>query len=65
MDFRKGSVVDPLHIDVDAGPDLTFYPDAELDSDFYLMRIRRRLLTLMRIRIQILASKERLNCQSI
>jgi hypothetical protein len=30
------------------------------DSDLYLMRIRMQLFTLMRIRIQILASKKRL-----
>jgi hypothetical protein len=36
------SVVDPHH--VDANPDSTYHPyvdpDADLDSDFYLMRIR-------------------------
>jgi hypothetical protein len=44
------SVVDPHHIDADP------------DSDFYLMRMRILLLTLMLIRIliQILASKKRL-----
>ncbi len=35
-------------------------PDAGPDSDFYLMRMRILLFTLMRIRIQILANKYRL-----
>jgi hypothetical protein len=44
------SVVGPHHI---------ADPDADPDSDFYLIQIRIRLFTLMqiRIRIQILASK--------
>ncbi len=37
-----------------ADSDSTYHPDADPDSDFYLMRIR--LLTLMLIRIQIPAS---------
>jgi hypothetical protein len=51
------SVVGPHHVDVD--PDTTYHPDADPDSDFYLMRTRIRLFTLMRIHtlIQILASK--------
>ncbi len=56
------SVVDPHHFDVDPGadPDSTYHPDADADpdSDFYLVRIRIPLFTLMRIRIQILASKK-------
>ncbi len=47
-------VVDPQHIDAD--PDSTYHPDADPDSDFYL-RMRIRLFILMRIRIQIIASK--------
>jgi hypothetical protein len=55
------SVVDPHHVDADS----TFHPDEDPDADpisiFYLkwiwMRIRVRLFTPMRIRIQILASK--------
>jgi hypothetical protein len=39
------SVVDPHH------------READPDSDFCLMRVRFRLCTVMRIRIQILASK--------
>jgi hypothetical protein len=58
------SFVDPHHAD----PESTNHSDADLvadtDSDFYLMRIRMqiriRFFTLMRIRIQILASKLRL-----
>jgi hypothetical protein len=46
-----GSVVDPHHVGADP------------DADFYLIRIRIRiwiqLFTMMRIRIQILASNER------
>ncbi len=49
----------------DAGPDSTYYPDADPDADpdsdfYYLTRIRNRLFTLMRIRIriQILASEK-------
>jgi hypothetical protein len=40
--------VDPHHVDAD--PDLTYHPDADPDSDVYLiwMRIRIRLFTLMR-----------------
>ncbi len=57
------TVLDPHHIDVD--PDSNYHPDADpdadMDSDFSLMRIlmrnQIRLLTLMRIWIQILASK--------
>ncbi len=59
--------MDPHHFDVDpdADPDSTYHPDVDPDSAFYLMRIRKdsdpdptiRLFTLMRIRIQILASK--------
>ncbi len=49
------SVVDPHHFDTD--PDSIYHPNAEPDSDFYLMRIRIRLFTLIRIRIQILVSK--------
>jgi hypothetical protein len=55
-----GSVVDPHHVDAD--PDSTYHPDADpdadLDSDFLLMRIRIPLFTLMRILIQIFASKK-------
>jgi hypothetical protein len=40
--------------------DSTCLPVADADSDFYLMRIRIRLFTLMRIRIQILVSEYRL-----
>jgi hypothetical protein len=45
------SVVDPHHLDAD--PDSTYHPDADLDSYFYLIQIRIpvRLFTLMRIRI--------------
>ncbi len=50
-----------LWIRCDADPDSTYHPDADPDSDFYLMQIwiRIRLFTLMWIRIQIkiLASK--------
>jgi hypothetical protein len=49
--------VDPDHIDADpdADPYSTNHPDTdpEADPDFYLMRIRIRLFTLMRIRIMI------------
>jgi hypothetical protein len=55
------SVVDPHHLgaDSEADPDSTYHTDAEpdADSDSYLMRIRIRLFTPKRIRIQILASK--------
>jgi hypothetical protein len=34
------SVVDPHHQDADADSELDLYPDADPDSDFYLMRIR-------------------------
>jgi hypothetical protein len=55
------SVVDPHHLDVDPDADLTYHPDAHPDPDFYLMRmqsrVRVRLFILMRIRIQILASR--------
>jgi hypothetical protein len=54
--------MDPHHLKVKSGtvsidtvPDLT-YPDADPNTDFYLMVIRIGLFTLMRIRIQILAS---------
>jgi hypothetical protein len=58
-----GSVVDPRHLDAD--PDSIYHqdanPDADPDSDFYLMQMRIRtwirFFTLMRIRIYILASK--------
>jgi hypothetical protein len=55
--FSEKSVVDPHHVDADPGadPDSTQHSDSDPDSDFYLMRIRIRLITLMRI--QILASK--------
>jgi hypothetical protein len=36
-----------------ADPDLTYHCDADLDPDFYLMRIRIRLVTMMWIRIQV------------
>ncbi len=55
--------MDPHHLDADpdADTDSTFHsdadPDADPDSDFF-MRIRIRIFTLMRIRIQILASKK-------
>jgi hypothetical protein len=53
------SVVDPHQSDAD--PDSTYHPEADQDSVFYLMLIRMRiqipLFTLIRIRIQILASK--------
>ena len=51
------SVVVPHRLDAD--PDSTSYPDADPDPDFYLIRMqsRIRLFILMRIRIQILASK--------
>ncbi len=58
---KRSVLMGPHHVDSD--PDSTYLPraepDADLDSDFYLMRIRIRLFTLMRIwiRIQILASK--------
>jgi hypothetical protein len=44
------------------GPSFMYphHVDTDPDSAFYLMRIRIRLFTLMRIRIQILASKKRL-----
>ncbi len=54
LPLRPSSVVDPHHANAD--PDSTYNIDAEPYSDFYLMRIRIRLSTLMRIRIQILAS---------
>jgi hypothetical protein len=51
------SAVNPPHFDAD--PELTFYPDADPDPDYFFMRmlfwIRIQLFTL--IRIQILASK--------
>jgi hypothetical protein len=54
-------VVDPHHFDAvpDADPDSIYHPDADPDSDFLLMRVRIwiQLFALMRIRIQILASK--------
>jgi hypothetical protein len=49
--------VDPHHLDadLDADPDSTYHPDADPDanpdSNFYLMRIRIRIFTLMRIQI--------------
>jgi hypothetical protein len=45
--------------DPNLDPDSTELPDADPEFDFYLMRMRIpiRLFTLMRIRIQILASK--------
>jgi hypothetical protein len=45
--------VDPHHVDadLDADPDSTYHPDADPDPDLYWMRIRRRLFTLMWIRI--------------
>jgi hypothetical protein len=55
--FNNYSVVDPHHFDAD--PDSTFDPDEDPDSDFYLMRIRIQLITLMwiwylmRMRIQV------------
>jgi hypothetical protein len=55
------SVVDPHHVDAD--PDSTNHLDVDpdLDSEFYLMRIQILFTLLqMRIRIYILASKERL-----
>ncbi len=55
------SVVSPNHIDADpdADPDSAYHPDADPDSDFYLMRMRILVFTLMltRMLIQILASK--------
>ncbi len=68
------SVVNPHHFDAgpDADPDSTYPPDADQDSDLYLMQIRMRIrifyLRRMRIwiqlftlmRILILASKKRL-----
>jgi hypothetical protein len=50
-----GSVVDPhiLDADPDADLDSTYQPDADRDSDFYLMRIGFGLFTLMWIRIRI------------
>ncbi len=48
----RASVVDPHHTDAD--------PDANPDSDFYLMRILMRIRIrrfTLRIRIQILTSK--------
>jgi hypothetical protein len=54
LEMVKGkwdSVVDPHHLD--ANPNSTCNPDADPDSDFYLMRIRMRnqirLFTLMQI----------------
>jgi hypothetical protein len=38
------SVVDLHHFDADT--DSTYYPDADPDSDFYLMRIRMRIFIL-------------------
>jgi hypothetical protein len=49
----RNSVVDPYHGDADS----TYHPDADPDSDFYLMRIQIRLFILMLIRIQIPGSK--------
>ncbi len=51
------SIVDRHHVDAD--PDSTHHPDVDPDSDYYLMQTQIRLFTLMliRIRIQILASK--------
>jgi hypothetical protein len=58
-----------ISITLIADPDSTYHPNADpesgflfvadADSDFYLMRMRIliRIFTLMRIRIQILASK--------
>jgi hypothetical protein len=58
-DCITSSVVDPHHLDAD--PDSTYYPDADPESDFHLMRIRIWIrlftLTLIWIRIQIQASK--------
>jgi hypothetical protein len=38
VDVILTSVVDPHHLDAD--PDLTYHPDADPDSDFFLMRVR-------------------------
>jgi hypothetical protein len=46
-----------FHADKDAVPESTYHPEADPDADFYFMRIRIRLFTLMRIRIQIPAAK--------
>ncbi len=58
MQGIANSVVDPQYVDADleADPDSSYHPYAD-HSDFYLIRIRVRLFTLMRIRVQILASK--------
>ncbi len=60
LGYPTSSVVEPHHVDADpdADPDSTYHPDADPGSDFYLMLIRIRIFTLMRIRIQILASKK-------
>ncbi len=39
--FGESTVVDPHHLDAD--PYSTYHPDADPDSDFYLMRIRMRI----------------------
>ncbi len=43
------AVVDPHHLDADP----TYHCDADPDPDFYLMRIRIQLFTLIRIRIHM------------
>ncbi len=57
-------VVDPYHVDADpdADPDLTYHSDADPDSEFYLMLmlIPDSNPNFHLIRIQILASKQRL-----
>ncbi len=42
-----GGVVDPHHFNAD--PDSTYHPVADPDPDFYLIRIRIRLFTLIQI----------------
>jgi hypothetical protein len=51
------SLVNPHHTDADTDP--TYQPDADPDSDYYLMgiRMRMRIRLFSRIRIQIIASK--------
>jgi hypothetical protein len=57
MAALQTSAVDPHHVDAVPDADSRYHPDADPDSDFLLMRIRIKLFTLMRIRIQIIASK--------
>jgi hypothetical protein len=47
--------------DTDADPDTTYHPDVDPDADFLLDADPNPTFTLMRIRIQILASKKSSN----